>query len=112
MKEILEELTRAIKHPVSDQLHYVYSEREYDTLYGIERHLFILEKSRYSDQVIRSIFRKSNIEYKDNARPASVDYLEVLRKELLLEVFKYGVFSAIEHLNKYTKTNDKTTDNK
>lgn len=100
MKEILEELTRALVHPKNDQVYYEYEERSMNVLWGTEHTLVILEKSKYSRGVVRVVFKKSNIQSEESSTFLKIDYMEVLRKEMLFEVFRYGVFSALDNLER------------
>lgn len=108
MKEILEELARKTTNFHNDQVYYKYDEKEMIVDVGIERHLFILEMSKYSNEIKRVIFKKSYIQTHEgiNSTRVNIDFFELLRKEFLLEVFRYGVLSSVSVLDKLT--NDKT----
>lgn len=99
MKEILEELIRAIINPLNDQVYYKYEEKEMADTFGVERHFFILEMSRYSNSIKKIVFKKASVQTQLGLELIKLDYAELLRKEFLLEVIKYGVFSALNNLD-------------
>lgn len=99
MKELLEEIVNQVRDPRDDKVWFKYVEQEGIDFYGRGLLRYMIVKQSPDSRLVykQEFWYEPKLNNLDEMRL-------VLRKRIMKEVFTFGVFSALDSLEKYDKT--------